>query len=115
MAMVDADHNFTYVDTGCQGHISDGEVFRNTTFFQKLEKNQVNLPASNTLEGRQQKVPYVFAADNVFPLKPHIMKSYTGLQDKGSSQRSFNYRLSRERRVFEKCIWHHVSYFSGSS
>lgn len=31
LALVDADYNFLYADVGCQGRISDGGVFRNTS------------------------------------------------------------------------------------
>ncbi|CAH1995474.1 unnamed protein product [Acanthoscelides obtectus] len=35
-AVVDAEYNFLFVDAGCQGRISDGGVFKDTIFFQKI-------------------------------------------------------------------------------
>lgn len=101
MALVDADYNFLYADVGCEGRNSDGGVFRNTFLFKKLDKNELNLPTACTLKGRQKIVPYVFVVDDAFPLKYNIMKSYSGLQQKGSRERAYNYRLSRARRVVE--------------
>lgn len=62
-ALVDADYNFLYADIGCQGRISDGGVFRNTSLFKNLEQNNLNLPNPDVLDGRSKPVPYVFVAD----------------------------------------------------
>ena len=35
MALVDCDYKFRYVVVGCQGRISDGDVFRSSSFFMK--------------------------------------------------------------------------------
>lgn len=59
MAIVDADYNFLYANIGCQGRISDGGVFRNTSFFKKLEENDLRLPQEKNLNGREKAVPYV--------------------------------------------------------
>jgi len=66
MAIVDADYNFLYANIGCQGRISDGGVFRNTSFFKKLEENDLRLPPEKNLNGRDKSVPYVFVADEAF-------------------------------------------------
>lgn len=101
MTIVDADYNFLYANIGCQGRISDGGVFRNTLFFKKLEKNELGLPPTKSLNGREKAVPYVFVADEAFPLSEYILKPYTGSHEKGSTKRIYNYRLSRARRVVE--------------
>lgn len=104
MAIVDANYNFIYADVGCQGRISDGGVFRNTHFYEKLQNNELNLPHDQSLPQRQQKVPFVFIADDAFPLQTHIMKPYPGTHSKGSNKRVYNYRLSRGRRVVENAF-----------
>lgn len=101
MAIVDADYNFLYANIGCQGRISDAGVLRNTPFFKKLVRNELELPPANNLNGREKIVPYVFVADEAFPLIENILKPYPGSHAKGSTNRIFNYRLSRARRVVE--------------
>lgn len=98
-ALVDANYNFLFVDIGCQGRISDGGVFRNTLLFKKLEEM---LPEDEPLPNyTETPFPYVFVADDAFAMRPHLLKPYKGLYEKGSDERIFNYRLSRARRVVE--------------
>lgn len=104
MAIVDANYNFIYADVGCQGRISDGGVFRNTTLYQKLQNNELNLPNDQCLPGSQQNMPFVFVADDAFPLQRHIMKPYPGTHARGSEKRIYNYRLSRARRIVENAF-----------
>ncbi|XP_066258019.1 uncharacterized protein [Euwallacea similis] len=104
MALVDADYNFLYVNIGCQGGVSDGGVFKNCQLYKDLEKNKLHFPESSSLPGRNEKVPFVFVADEAFALSQNIMKPYSGLHVKGSKERIFNYRLSRARRVVENAF-----------
>ncbi len=113
MAFVDYDYKFLYADVGCQGQISDGGVYRNSSFAQKLSALELNLPADRPLPKsknpawgpyqNEEDVPFVFVADNAFSLTRHCMKPYPekGLDDK---KRVFNYRLSRFRRVTENAF-----------
>ncbi|XP_029348538.1 protein ALP1-like [Acyrthosiphon pisum] len=101
MALVDANYMFTYVDIGCQGRISDGGVFKNTSLWATLEKNQLMLPLDTPLSTKNELVPYVFVGDNAFALGTHMMKPYSGVFEKGNKKRVYNYRLSRARRVVE--------------
>lgn len=101
MALVNANYEFTYVNIGCQGRISDGGVFRNTSLFKKLAENELNLPEDEPLHDNEKPLPYVFLGDDAFPLSSYMMKPYAGVHDKGSEKRVFNYRLSRARRVVE--------------
>lgn len=72
-AVVDANYNFIYANVGCQGRISDGGVFANTTFKYFLEEQKLNLPDKICLPGREKCVPHIFVADDAFPLTQHIM------------------------------------------
>ncbi|XP_014246904.1 protein ANTAGONIST OF LIKE HETEROCHROMATIN PROTEIN 1-like [Cimex lectularius] len=110
-ALVDAEYNYTFVDVGCQGRISDGGVFKETELFKKLERNSLRLPAGNALPGRNNLVPYVFVGDSAFPLQNNIMKPYPGDYPKGSPRRIFNYRLSRARRIVENVFGISASVF----
>ncbi|XP_050501018.1 uncharacterized protein LOC126880978 [Diabrotica virgifera virgifera] len=103
-AVVDANYNFIYANVGCQGRISDGGVFNDSYFKECLEENTLNLPPACSLLGRSTDVPFVFVADDAFPLSTNIMKPFAGHQEKGSKNRIFNYRLSRARRVSENAF-----------
>ncbi|XP_029340906.1 uncharacterized protein LOC103308147 [Acyrthosiphon pisum] len=101
LGIADANYCFTYVNVGCQGRISDGGVFKYTSFSKKLEKNELGLPECEALPGRMMKLPCVLVADDAFALSENIMKPYATDLNKGSPKRVFNYRLSRARRIIE--------------
>lgn len=100
LAMADANYNFTYVNVGMNGRISDGGIFWESDLAKALEKNWLNFPEDRPLPGRTKAVPCVIVADAAFTLSNYILKPYPfrGLNEK---QRIFNYRLSRARRVIE--------------
>lgn len=77
MAIADANYCFIYVNVGCQGRISDGGVFKNTSFYKNMEKNELSLPPHEALPGRTTPVPYVLVVDDAFSLSKNIMKPYT--------------------------------------
>ncbi|KAJ8896032.1 hypothetical protein PR048_001373 [Dryococelus australis] len=56
-------------------------------------------PPSKPLPQMGKDIPYVFVADKAFPLTETIMKPYAGVHPKGSSERIFNFRLSRALQV----------------
>lgn len=101
LGIADANYRFLYVNVGCQGRISDGGVFKNTSFYNKLEKNELNLPENEPLPGHTLSLPYILVADDAFPLTDHIMKPYKTDLNKGSPKRVYNYRLYRARRIIE--------------
>ncbi|XP_030760537.1 protein ALP1-like [Sitophilus oryzae] len=102
--VVDANYCFIFVNAGCQGRISDGGVFANTTLKSLIAKNDLNLPEASPLPGRSNPVPYAFIGDDAFTLQPHLLKPYAGLHDRGSGERIFNYRISRARRIVENAF-----------
>lgn len=101
LAVTDANYCFTYVSVGCQGRLSDGGVYNNSTLKELLEGSKLDLPPSTCLPGRNLPVPYVLLADDAFALNKHVMKPYPGLHEKGSYERIFNYRHCRSRHVIE--------------
>ncbi|XP_050506192.1 uncharacterized protein LOC126884296 [Diabrotica virgifera virgifera] len=99
--VANANYEVMYLNVGSQGCISDGGVFDSTHFKKMLYQNTLNLPELEPLPGRTKAVPFVFLGDDAFPLSPNLLKPYPGTQEKGSSKRIFNYRLSRARRISE--------------
>lgn len=100
-AVTDARYNFLYVHVGVQGRISDGGVFRHTAFGKALLSQNLNVPLPDSLPSRDMLTPYVFLADDAFPLTENICKPYTIDLSIGSPKRVCNYRISRARRVVE--------------
>ena len=98
MALIDTNSRFIYVDIGCNGRVSDGEVWSNSSLSELLmdESNPLNIPPSKQLPGRNIKIPYFIVADRAFPLKTYIMHPYPS-RNLYKKKRIFNYRLSKAR------------------
>ncbi|XP_035228655.1 protein ALP1-like [Stegodyphus dumicola] len=103
LALVDANLKFIYVDVGTNGRISDGGVWDKSKLKSLVERDELFLPAPNTLPGTDVNVPYVIVADDAFPLTQYIMKPYPG-RHLTKEKRIFNYRLSRARRIVENAF-----------
>ncbi|XP_064109031.1 uncharacterized protein LOC135217239 [Macrobrachium nipponense] len=101
MAICDANSSFIYVDVGVNGRVSDGGVWVNTSISQRIVNHSAaGLPEDTKLPGSDKTLPFVFLADDAFPLQRHIMKPYP-YQEQTTSERIFSYRLSRGRRTVE--------------
>lgn len=100
-AVDNAQYQFLYVHVGCQGRIFDGEVFRNTAFEKALLDCSMNLPQPEPLPGREMHTPYVFLADDAFPLTENICKPYSTDLNIGFPKRVCTYRLSRARKIVD--------------
>nr|XP_039248879.1 protein ALP1-like [Styela clava] len=100
LAVCDAQYRFVIVDIGNSGRHSDGGVFSNSRLGKGFDQSILNIPGQQTLPGTSESIPLYFAADDAFPLKIGIMKPYPG-RALDRSQKIFNYRLSRARRIVE--------------
>ena len=89
-----ADYKFLYVDVGCNGRISDGGVFRNSSLSNAFSLNTLNIRLSDS-ENR----PYVVLAGDAFPLKTYMMKLYA-FKNLCTEIRVFNYTFSKIRLIF---------------
>lgn len=103
LAVVDANYQFVLVDVGCNGRISDGGVYQNSTISLAFEENTLNIPKPRSLTENSMPIPFMIVADDAFPLKKYIQKPYSqiGLT---TEKRIFNYRLSRARRIVENAF-----------
>lgn len=103
LGLVNANYKFLYIDVGRNGRISDGGVFKNSTLAAAINCNKLNFPEETPLPGRTKPMPYVIVADAAFPLSYNILKPFP-FRNMTWSQRIFNYRLSRARRVVENAF-----------
>lgn len=103
LALVDAQHRFTYVDVGSNGACSDSGIFLQTDLRACLENGTLGLPGPEPLPGGETPVPYFIIGDDAFPLKEWMMKPFPhrGLS---CEERLFNYRLSCARRIVENAF-----------
>lgn len=103
MAVVNANYEFKMVDVGTNGRVSDGGVFSNTEFYRRLVNNKLHIPQPDNLPDSEMKQPYVFVADDAFPLMDNLMKPFSR-KNLTREQAIFNYRLSRARRIVENAF-----------
>ncbi|XP_018405515.1 PREDICTED: putative nuclease HARBI1 [Cyphomyrmex costatus] len=104
LAVSDANYCFTLVDIGAEGRQSDGGIFANSKFGQRLERNEMNLPQPSAVEPNGPPLPYVLVADEAFALKSYMMRPYPRCSRLNRQEKIFNYRLSRARRVVESAF-----------
>ncbi|KAL4705475.1 hypothetical protein ACJJTC_017335 [Scirpophaga incertulas] len=102
-AVVNANYEFLYVQTGTNGSLHDGAILNSTNFYKKMVTNALSLPQPSPLPGTDTIVPYVFLGDSAFSLNRHFMKPFP-MKNISKEKRIFNYRLSRARRVVENAF-----------
>ena len=98
MAMSDSRYCFTLVDIENIGRDNDAHIFNNSMMGKAFINDEPNVPSPREVDGYQ--LPFVIVSDEIFALKPWLMKPYGG---KGLPQEEeiFNYRLSCCRRTIE--------------
>ena len=57
LALVDANYMFRYIDVGCNGTVSDGGMYRNSTLSTALSANSLNVPAEQPPQGYDVLLP----------------------------------------------------------
>jgi len=98
-------HNISlFCDFGTNGRVSDGGVLQNTKFFQMLKNNKLKIPADELVTNSSIHLPYIFVADDAFPLTSDLMKPFRQADLTSSEKRIYNYRVSRARRIVKKAF-----------
>lgn len=100
MIVKDAKYRFLYADVGYRERLSDGGVFKNTDFANKLNAGTIKLSPARLLPGHRNRTTFVFVCDDAFPLQENLMKPFSEHANE-MFQRSFNNRLSRAKWVIE--------------
>ncbi len=103
MALVDADYKFIWTQIGNNGAASDPQIYNASNLAQSINDGTVNFPPSEPLSGDDTDMPYFIISDDAFALKKTMMKPFSK-RYMDVSERVFNYRLSRARRVVENAF-----------
>jgi len=101
LAISDAKYRFIIVDIGAPGRQGDSGVLTNSGLMNLLEDNKLKIPPVAQLDGSNEEFPFVFVADEAFPLTTYMMRPYPRSGNLNITKKIFNYRLSRARRVVE--------------
>lgn len=99
IAAADGDYKFTYLDIGAYGSEGDADIFQKCTLGKAVLGGTLAFPDA-------VEHPYVFVADDAFPLHMRIMKPYVPPRNRRLEEEHqiFNYRLSRARRCIENAF-----------
>jgi hypothetical protein len=100
MSIANANYEFLYCDIGTNGRISDGGVFENIKFYEKLFHEELNLPLPRKPDNSTSDLLNVFVGDEAFALRKDLLKPFSQKR-LTNERRVFNYRLSRARRFIE--------------
>ncbi|KAL1260055.1 hypothetical protein QQF64_007882 [Cirrhinus molitorella] len=85
------------------GRVSDSGLFAHSDLKKALDRGLLNVPPPEKLPGSEIVLPYMFVGDEAYPLRTDLMKPYP-FRQLDHSQRVYNYRLSRARRVVENAF-----------
>ena len=70
-----------------------------------LETKTLNIPNSKPPPNSEEPLPFVIVGDEAFPLKKYMLRPYPGVSARNDeSKQTYNYRLSRARRVVENAV-----------
>ena len=103
LAICDAQYCFTFVDFDHHGSNNDAGILQNCDFGKAFENlpTRLQIPKPNLVGDKE--LPFVLLGDDIFPLKPWLMKPFPGTK-LDESQRIYNYRLSRARQTIENAF-----------
>lgn len=90
LALVDDNYNFTCIDIGAHGCMSDGGIFNKSALKKAIEENLLDIPEDGVILG-----------DEAFPLTSYLMKPYARRNILSKKEKIYNYRHCRARRIVE--------------
>lgn len=99
-ALVDAKYRFIAIDVGGYGKQSDGGTFQASNLYRAILGGKIQIPEPRTLPETNVVAPFVFVADEAYPLMDFLLKPY-GRGNLSLEEECFNKRLSRSRKTVE--------------
>ncbi|KAL7740206.1 hypothetical protein ACLKA6_003910 [Drosophila palustris] len=103
-AMVDYRYRFQYVDIGAPGRCNDSYIFQSSSLSKML--NLCPLLESKSRKICGVDVPVLLIGDSAFRFSRNLMKPYPYSTDQTIKRKTFNYNLSKSRRVVENAFGH---------
>lgn len=100
LAVTDSEGKFVVVDVGSCGSNNDAGIFQRSMFGRQLTSETLGIPTEGMVPHTDIKLPFMFVADDAFPLRDNIMKPFS-FRQLTHEKEIFNYRLSRARNVVE--------------
>lgn len=98
--VADSNYRFITIDVGGYGKQSDGGTFRTSEVYKMLSDGTLELPEEKCLPLTNKKVPFVFLADDAYPLLQNVMKPYNR-ESLLPDEEMYNKRHSRARKSIE--------------
>ena len=98
--MAEANFCFALIDVVVYGRENDSSVFSNSSFGKSFSSGDLNVPSMRNIPGTSISMPLYFVGDEVFPLKPNLMRPFTS-RELDFAKTIFNGKLSSTRRTIE--------------
>ena len=76
LAVVNANYEFTMVDIGDYGLMSDGSVFASSNLGHAISHQLLDFPAPRIFPGTSIQFPYVVVGDDAFPVRTNLLRPY---------------------------------------
>ncbi|XP_036340033.1 putative nuclease HARBI1 [Rhagoletis pomonella] len=102
LASCDHRSKFTYINIGSTGKNNDSYIFESSTLKRLHEVAEIFTLNSTSING--VNVPVLLIGDSAFRLSRYMMKPFPYSPNQPAIQKTFNYRLSRCRRVIENAF-----------
>nr|XP_029729803.1 uncharacterized protein LOC109406605 isoform X2 [Aedes albopictus] len=102
-ASVDYRYRFQYISVGSPGRCNDSKIFESSKLKRELQDPCLK-QYSKILNGVE--VPLLLIGDSAFRLSDTVMKPYLFRAHSNELERTFNYFLSKARRVVENAFGH---------
>lgn len=101
-AIVDHEYLFRDIYIGWPGSVHDARIFANSTVFKEACNGSILQGDAVSISGRD--IPIFLVGDSAYPLMTWLMKPFAHNTQLTSSEKIFNYKLSRARIVVENAF-----------
>lgn len=101
LAVVDQNYKFLFTNVGSPGRNHDAAVYR-ASILPKVVGTDIFTVPSQVIDG--MSIGAVLLCDQAFPLQRHLMKPFPHHSANNPTVQTFNYTLSKARRVVENAF-----------